>query len=62
MIHRSPEEALMLSAALSDLPEVWDTAAEPIKYARMTHLANPKSIFANTAAGVRFVTETQRLL
>jgi hypothetical protein len=62
MIHRSPEEALMLSAALSDLHEVWDTAAEPIKYARMSYHANPKSIIANTAAGVRFITEALRLL
>jgi hypothetical protein len=62
MIHGAPEEALLLAAALSDLPEVWDSVIVPIKFARMIYRANPKSIVANAAAGAHLIGEAQRLL
>ena len=62
MIHGAPEEALLLATALSDLPKVWDSVTDPIKYARMSYHANPKSIVANAAAGARLIGEAQRLL
>jgi hypothetical protein len=62
MIHGAPEEALLLAAALSDLPEVWDSVTVPSKFARMSYRANPKSIVANATAGARLIGEAQRLL
>jgi ribA/ribD-fused uncharacterized protein len=62
MLHGAPEEALLLTAALSDLPEVWDSVTAPIKFARMSYRANPKSIVANAAAGARLIGEAQRLI
>jgi hypothetical protein len=62
MIHGAPEEALLLATALSALPKVWDLVTDPIKYARMSYHANPKSIVANAAAGARLIGEAQRLL
>ena len=62
MLHAEPEEALLLSAALLDVPDIWNKAAPPMKLGRMSYHTNPSTIVTNSAARVRFLAEAQRLL